>query len=141
MLTVLISNFLIITQTKKNDSNRERLNEIELVVLKRNNAMRKSNRSAISDKSDTIHNHKKMSRVLLTISFTYAFLNLPYLIAWLVYFIQIVFNQSNVTIKNYKFGAVQIAEIFKVNMTKKDTLFFIKCLIIIEIFSTPGFKL
>lgn len=59
-----------------------------------------------------IGNSKRLKKILLLISFSYAILNLPYLITWSVFFFEITFKKLNTASENYMFSAVQLSEIF-----------------------------
>jgi len=64
-----------------------------------------------------IHTHpceiaKKLRKILLVVSFSYAFFNLPYLISWSIFFFEISFNELTASNQNYLFSAVQLSEIF-----------------------------
>lgn len=73
--------------------------------LKRNKIWRISN---MADDS------KKITKTLVIISFSYALLNMPYLIIWAVYFYEIAFLQADLPVKNYLFSALQICEIIHI---------------------------
>ena len=57
---------------------------------------------------------KKITKTLVIISFSYALLNMPYLIIWAVYFYEIAFLQADLPVKNYLFSALQICEIIHI---------------------------
>ena len=57
----------------------------------------------------------KMSKMLILVSFSYALLNLPYLVTWCLFYTEIALTktlENNSVLQNYLFGAVQIAEVF-----------------------------
>lgn len=65
------------------------------------------------NKSTTRSN--KMTKMLILVSFSYVFLNFPYLIAWGLFYNEIAFSkphERNSIVHNYLFGAVQITEVF-----------------------------
>ena len=68
---------------------------------------------------------KKMTKTLLLVSFSYAFLNLPYIVAWYAYYNQITLD-IDITIKNNLFSKVQITELF--NVLNYCIHFFLYCL-------------
>ncbi len=72
ILFIFISNMLIIVQTAKQNSLRKNLTNDDLV-----------SHSELKKHTDTT----RMTRTLLVISFSYVFLNLPYLIVWSIYYI------------------------------------------------------
>lgn len=147
MLVVFIFNTLIILRTKRSPLNR-RSNTIRLehvistrakptikrvrIVLpgeSHNNLVAKSTfksktGSIISIRSEM--NATKLMQSLVLISFSYAILNLPYLITWFLFFYQIAFVEINTLNRNYLFGSVQIAEIFYV--LNYGIKFYIYCL-------------
>jgi len=55
---------------------------------------------------------KKITKMLILISFSYAFLNLPYLVAWSFYYYGSIFHNDDVVENNYLYAALKIAEIF-----------------------------
>lgn len=57
-------------------------------------------------------NSKRLKKILLLISFSYAILNFPYLVTWSIFFFQITFKNLTPASENYMFGAVQLSEIF-----------------------------
>ncbi len=61
---------------------------------------------------NNLSNSQTVLKTLLFISFTYAILNLPYFIAWSVFFYEIAYNKIKAFGKNYLFTALQITEIF-----------------------------
>lgn len=63
------------------------------------------------------NNSKKLTKLLVLISCSYAFLNLPYLINWYMYYYVDVLNQSNqhenmIKKDNYFYAALKITELF-----------------------------
>ena len=127
ILVVILSNAMIIDKTRKNDLKRNllRMNKptrpqrpMMKNQLTRRNFKLKPYYLTLSQRTKTINkikkNSKQMSRTLRLISFSYAFLNLPYLIAWMLFFYHIAFNNENINLQNYLFGALQIFEIFYV---------------------------
>jgi hypothetical protein len=112
IIIIIISNYLIIFKTRKADINREQLQhvnsrqqlhiinttryqhkkETEDPELKGNNNYRlKPYYVAVNNQRNKINrkdgNSKKIAQTLFLVSFSYAFLNLPYLIAWYAYII------------------------------------------------------
>lgn len=89
-IIIFISNALIIYKTSKIDYNNN------------NNSSNNSN-----------NNNNKITKTLITISFSYAFLSTPYLIAWSLFFYQEAFRkEKNATQSNLRFAFLQICEIF-----------------------------
>jgi hypothetical protein len=102
---ILISNLLILIQAFKADSKLKKnqvpeSTELVSVTVSSNKNIKKS------------QDINKMSKILLLISFTYAFLNLPYFIMWCLFFKEVAFNQNSLIEKNNLFAGVQITEIF-----------------------------
>lgn len=55
----------------------------------------------------------QIARVLILISFSYAFLSLPYFVSWCMFFYEVAFSESaNTARENYLFSMLQICEIF-----------------------------
>lgn len=63
-----------------------------------------------------VKNINKITTILILISFSYAILNVPYLITWCLFFNEFAINYEyhNPTVQNYLFAAFQISEIFYV---------------------------
>ncbi len=84
--------------------------------------------SRISKKSDY---SKKLTRMLMFISFSYVLFNLPYLISWFVYYYNIIlstFDENNleqVAWQNLYFSLVKISEIFY--LLNYSVTFYIYC--------------
>ncbi len=58
---------------------------------------------------------KKMTRLLVRISFSYALFNSPYLIVWLIYFYETAIKQTaSEDVKNFLFSVLQICEVIYV---------------------------
>jgi len=55
---------------------------------------------------------ERLTKLLVLISFSYAFLNLPYFLTWSMYYLEINFNKDDVIIHNYLYLAVELTEIF-----------------------------
>ena len=64
--------------------------------------------------SGKINISKKLTKTLLFLSFSYALLNMPYMISWLIFYYYTAFKQADETLRNYLFAYVQIFEIFYV---------------------------
>lgn len=127
IITIFICNSLIIMKTRKADLSRKRLQMIRnSQVIQNININMNLKTSKVKYKlkpyyvsanqnTNTIRrkneNSKKLAQTLFLVSFSYAFLNLPYLITWYVYFISISFKRINENGRNYLFGAVQLCEI------------------------------
>ncbi len=58
------------------------------------------------------NNSNSIIRMLLIISFSFALLNLPYLIAWMWFYINQAFYEENISEKENLFAYLQICEIF-----------------------------
>ena len=66
------------------------------------------------NKRNSQNNSKKITILLIFISFSFIFLNLPYLLSWLLYSYDETFNKLDINTQNYLFTAIQISEIFYV---------------------------
>lgn len=58
------------------------------------------------------NSRKKLTKILILITFSYAFLNLPYFIAWLLYYFEIILNRDNFIRQNYLYAGVELAKVF-----------------------------
>jgi hypothetical protein len=138
ILVVILCNTMIIGKTRKNDLKRNllrnRSNRPQMPMMKkpltRKNCKLKPFYLTMSQRTRKINKpenrSKQMSNILCLISFSYAFLNLPYLIVWMLFFYNIAFNNENIELQNYLFGALQLFEIFYVlNYSLK---FYVFCL-------------
>jgi hypothetical protein len=61
-----------------------------------------------------LNNSKKITRMLMLISFAYAFLNLPYLVIWLAYYLKITFDYIDPILKNQLFALTRSAETLQI---------------------------
>jgi hypothetical protein len=55
---------------------------------------------------------KKITILLLVVSFSYVILNLPYLITWMFFYKNVVYIGVDKKEEDYLFGYLQIAEVF-----------------------------
>lgn len=55
---------------------------------------------------------KRLTKILILISFSYAFLNLPYFVTWSFYYFEITFYKDEVIEHNLLYSAAEITEIF-----------------------------
>ena len=63
--------------------------------------------------TDKANNSKKLTKMLVLISFSYALLNLPYLITWCCYYYKEQFSKSHDIVQhNYVYAFVKISELF-----------------------------
>ncbi len=137
IVIVIISNFLIILRSKKNDLNRELLNaytnnnleetnkqisrqsKSQHQINRQSKSQQQINRQSNAQQQISRNFNQKISKTLFLISSVYVILNLPYLITWFVYYNQIVLKSNTErAVKNYAFSAVQIAEILSVSFQK-----------------------
>lgn len=58
------------------------------------------------------NNTAKITRILITISMSFAALNLPYITTWFMFFYDSAYHKNDQSDNNYLFGVLQIAEIF-----------------------------
>lgn len=70
-------------------------------------------------------NANNIKNVLILISFSFAFLNLPYLITWLVFIYQICSTKSEFALSTYLYVGLEVAEVF--HILNYSVLFFIYC--------------
>ena len=70
-------------------------------------------------------NANNIKNVLILISFSFAFLNLPYLITWLVFIYQIWLHKNEFSINTYLYVALEVAEVF--HILNYSVLFFFYC--------------
>lgn len=151
MLIILLCNLSIIYKTVINESKRK---ELQLIGFKQPSTLRKKtnanlkvvveqkeekrpsysivkphymtenqlikNRTKISKNSS-----KKMTIMLLFISFSFLFLNLPYFISWMMCFYEASLQKLEFKQKSYLYAALQISEIFYV--LNYGIKFFIYC--------------
>lgn len=113
MIIILICNLVIMVKTCENNSKKKKkeLNKSSFTKVSSNTiyeARHMINRKSINFEKST----PKLTCILMAISFSFVFLNLPYLILWTIYFYQIGFYQIDTASKNYLFALLHIAEIF-----------------------------
>lgn len=143
ILIILICNSLIICRTNTNEAKRrkmltkarsfrdtssghnfrKRYKTVANFKLKRYYCNVEQATNQISQKLD--ETSKKVKKILIFISVSYALFNLPYLIVWLVYFYRISFTDVSDALENYLFASLQIAEIF--NVLNYGLKFYIFC--------------
>lgn len=142
ILIIFTSNLLIIKKTHKEETKRKSLQKMDLLKPERTTRQTSKtelslgnfrvNRKSVSIPQVVVlkksYNSKKVAHTLLVVSFSYAFLNLPYFFTWLVYYLNglndttTIHSEAN---SNFLFAAFKIAEIFFIyNYSIK---FFIYC--------------
>lgn len=147
ILIIFICNLLIITKTAQEDTKRRtfkrrtstnmkstrlmfdtssqstlRITRLDS-TLEHKRALYKQNRSPTFKQNYS----KKLTRMLMFVSLSYVFLNLPYLISWWLFFTEMTLNSEISQIhKNNLFSMVQITEIF--NILNYGDHFFVYCL-------------
>lgn len=139
ILTILIINFMTIFKTITSDSERNnrlhvrrscsRANtalETKYDISFKNNSLKSfiklnnikpfyMNNTHIETKiTAKLNNSKKITRMLMFISFSYAIFNLPYLIVWLIYYYKLTMNTIDPVLKNYLFSLTRIAETLQI---------------------------
>ncbi len=144
IVVVFVCNFLIIYRIKKADTKRVELqikksitrsnrhDTSVIMKIKRQSAHLKLKPYYLPSKqiinnvcSKNVEDSKKLTKTLILISFSYAILNLPYLVSWCFFFYQSELNDADASKKNYLFSAVQISKVlFILNYGLK---FFIYC--------------
>lgn len=122
ILVIIISNILMIVKLIKNNAKRKKLQPINRdsnmmmleikPVRKSHNSSRANLRNPMTKVNSADSRSKRLTKRLILISFSYAFLNLPYLITWSVFFSIQTFRVVDSPTKVHWFSAVQIAEIF-----------------------------
>jgi hypothetical protein len=93
------------TFLNSNSKTKSKNENIKPYYLTENQRINKENRNA---KFST----KKITILLLIVSFSYVILNLPYLITWMFFYKNVVFVDANKNDEDYLFGYLQIAEVF-----------------------------
>lgn len=79
------------------------------------------------DHNEKQKNVNKLAKILVWISISFAILNLPYFIAWCLFYYQVAFKKKNdFDYVNSLYGAVQITEIFFI--LNYSIQFYINCL-------------
>lgn len=122
IILIFSSNSMIILITIKDDLRRKNLQQVKKEFT-RKLIIEATTKSTNYSKSLSIENitgqtvvkkivfkankSRKLTRMLVLISFSYALLNLPYLIFWSLYF-----SEQNSIRRNYFYSALQISEIF-----------------------------
>lgn len=131
IITILVSNSLILISTINAEKNRKSLQLISTVKSLRcqSTVIQCKNRSKsesalklkpfyynahqyakkVSNRND---NMRKLTKILTLISSSYALLNIPYLITWSLFFYKITFTAIETSTENYLFAAVKLSEIF-----------------------------
>lgn len=118
-----------------NNNNNQNFNNLINIYNNNNNANRETkrvkphyltlNQIINRNKKKSQNNSKKITILLIFISFSFIFLNFPYLTAWLFYSYDEAFNKLDMNLQNNLFTALQISEIFYV--LNYGIKFFIYC--------------
>ena len=95
MICIIVLNFLIVYKSKNDDLKRKQYVNVNLnCTLKRSinmrrNALKCTNQIQLKNKNNRLNNSlsssTKMTKTLVSISFSYVILNFPYTIMWYVY--------------------------------------------------------
>ena len=93
------------TFLNSNSKTKSKNENIKPYYLTENQKINKENKNA---KFST----KKITILLLIVSFSYVILNLPYLITWMFFYKNVVYIDANKNEEDYLFGYLQIAEVF-----------------------------
>ena len=147
VITIFVSNLLIIYKTKQDELNRLRLLNSDSITYRtrRTNTLIEAANSTPKSQNDTqlklkpyyfninqrfkvdfnTRSSKKILKTLIRVSFSYAILDLPYLTCWLVFFYCKNFKHVDMVVDDYLFCALKIAEIFYV--LNYGIKFFIYC--------------
>ena len=130
ILIILIANFLISYKVFYSKHQQKKLNKSSLIAKNNshsnnNTANNNSNKSKIKLKpyylnidqvikrvTNKANKAERLTKLLVLISFSYAFLNLPYFLTWSMYYIEINFNKEDAVTHNYLYSAVELTEIF-----------------------------
>jgi hypothetical protein len=123
VVVIFYSNLVIIHKTKVAEENRLKLLDSESIAYRKRRSTLKANNmngSSVLEKSS-----KKAVKTLIRVSFSYVFLDMPYLIAWLVYFCNHNFGHIKPVNDDYLFSILKLTEVFYLmNFSVK---FFIYC--------------
>jgi hypothetical protein len=130
ILIILIANSLICYKIFYSKNEQNKLNE-SFFLARKNAKKKKENNNSLKLKNlvklkpyylnidqvikrvtNKANQTERLTKLLVLISFSYAFLNLPYFLTWSMYYIEINFNKEDVISHNYMYLAVEITEIF-----------------------------
>jgi hypothetical protein len=115
ILIILICNTLIIYKTFRSDYKRKILMAAEVNrPLQHQTSVRSASSCDNNRKINSQKNSKKILKTLSIVSFSYAFLNLPYLLSWIYYFYKTVFDNLDIISQNYLFSSLELTEVFYV---------------------------
>ncbi len=130
ILIILIANVLISYKVFYSKYQQKKLNKSSLIAKNNShsntaNNNNNSNNSKIKLKpyylnidqvikrvTNKANKAERLTKLLVLISFSYAFLNLPYFLTWSMYYIEINFNKEDAVTHNYLYSAVELTEIF-----------------------------
>ena len=149
ILIIFVCNTLIIVKTVQDDLRRKKYKNVKSLTKCNNNNNKststllkasvkqtqryrfgRENKNLVNSNNKKIicnqSNSKKMTKTLLLVSFSYAILNLPYLISWSLFYTQMMASIIEPTFKNNLFSALQISEMF--NILNYGCHFFVYCL-------------
>ena len=138
IIAIFICNSLIVLKTKTDDIRRSTFKqkttfESKICKQKRRDAVKLeleilvSSRRHVQNKVLYRKNYsKKMTKTLILVSFSYALLSLPYLVAWSGFFVSMTLVEIESYHKNDLFSLVQITEIFFI--LNYSIHFYISCL-------------
>lgn len=132
ILIIVTCNSLIIFKTYRDDSNRKRMQKNRVKKIKEIKVPLRFDKGLHAAKFMTKPHYlpfnqllnkqtrnstnysKKITLILLLISFSLVILNLPYLISWFVYFCNVAFGSLESNQEHFLFACLQISEIFYV---------------------------
>lgn len=131
ILIIFVSNSFIIYKTFKQEKMRKNLQNFELlsdcspagkIELSTTNLRIRNTASSKLTKTNTSN---KIAKTLLIVSFSFAILNLPYFVCWLLYYLHSFNLTNNQENGDYLFASVKITEVFFV--LNYGIKFFIYC--------------
>jgi len=126
IIIIFISNILIIHKTKQNDTSRSKFKRtavLEQTVtnfskIKTNSINLCNNKSydhfKIKKQSFKLNYSKKITKTLVINSFSYAILNMPYVITWTFFYNEYHFSNASLLANDYVYLALQFTEIFSI---------------------------
>ena len=120
IVVIFIGNSIIILSIVKANININRnFRSLSMSFTQESNSQSEFKRNKIETRSltkntsiQTRKDSKKITKMMIFISLSYAILNLPYFITWCLFFYGMAFKKITSISKNYMFATIQISEIF-----------------------------
>lgn len=136
ILIIFLCNFLTIIKSFKSDTNRKKLqSNCQLLIKRPLKISRTSNNELklVTKRNDLnrrvtkkVTNSIRISKMLILISFSYVFFNLPYLIVWFISFYRTTFGIDDPIVKNYLLAYTRITE--TIQIVNYGINFYVYCL-------------